>query len=166
MTQSSCKCDMKSKSHPSMKLALVGVSRVNAPLHPVLGRFLLLWMSGITKWHSTKEWKDTEWTVPTPQNKSNQQECLQHQETFKNSTPPSKFNNFFLWTTKHIIIIQRVLNLCLLLYRTNTRWFSVYSQSPKFYSSLIAKITESSSYASFKKKLEEFFSIGINLILL
>ena len=156
MTQSSCKCDMKSKSHPSMKFALVRVSRVNAPLHPVLGRFLLLWMSGITKWHSTKEWKDTEWTVPTTQNKSNQQECLQHQETFKNSTPPSKFNNFFLRTTKHIIIIQRVLNLCLLLYRTNTRWFSVYSQSPKFYSSLIAKITESSSYASFKKKLEEF----------
>ena len=31
MTQSSCKCDMKSKSHPSMKLALVRVSRVKAP---------------------------------------------------------------------------------------------------------------------------------------
>ena len=60
MTQSSCKCNTKSKSHPSMKLALVRVSRVNAPLHPVLGRFLLLWMSGITKWHSTKEWKDTD----------------------------------------------------------------------------------------------------------
>ena len=43
-------------------------------------------------------------------------------------------------------------SFCLLLCRTNTRRFSVYFQGPKFYNSPNAKITKSSSYASFHRK--------------
>ena len=41
--------------------------------------------------------------------------------------------------------------------RTNTRLFSIYFQGPKFYNSLNSVITGSSSSASFKRKLKEFF---------
>lgn len=60
-------------------------------------------------------------------------------------------------------------SFCSLLCRTNARQFSVYFQGPKFYNSLNAKITKSSSYASFHKKAyleKKFLSVGINLILL
>ena len=36
MTQSSCKCDTKSKSHPSMKLAPVGVFSCKHPLREIM----------------------------------------------------------------------------------------------------------------------------------
>ena len=86
--------------------------------------------------------------------------------SFKNSTLPLKFNNFFSMKNQiHSIIIQGVLNLFVYRYieLINTRRCSVYFQGPKFYNSLNAKITKSSSYASFEKELKEFLFARIHL---
>ena len=52
--------------------------------------------------------------------------------------------------------------------KTNTGWFPVYFQGPKFYNSLNARITESFLLCIFffLKCLKNFFLIGINVILL
>ena len=85
---------------------------------------------------------------------------------FKNSTLPSKFNNFFSANNQiHNYNTRSAQSFRLPLSRTNTRRFSVYFQGPKFYNSLNAKITKSSSYTTLKKSLRNFFSIGINLML-
>ena len=86
--------------------------------------------------------------------------------SFKNSTLPSKFNNFFSANNQiHKYNTRSAQSFRLPLSRTNTRRFSVYFQGPKFYNSLNAKITKSSSYTTLKKSLRNFFSIGINLML-
>ena len=76
--------------------------------------------------------------------------------SLKNSTLPSKLNNLFLinsqihnYNTRNAHLFR--LPLC----RRNTRQFSIDFQGPKFYNSLNS--TSSSSSASFKRKLKEFF---------
>ena len=60
--------------------------------------------------------------------------------SFKNSTLPSKFNNFFLLNSQ--------------IHNYNTRNAQSFRfQGPKFYNSLNSNITSSSSSASFKRKL-------------
>ena len=77
--------------------------------------------------------------------------------SFKNSTLPSKFNNFFLMNSQiHNYNTRNAHSFHLPLCRTNTRQFSIYFQGPKFYNSLNSAITGSSSSASFKRKLKEF----------
>ena len=77
--------------------------------------------------------------------------------SFKNSTLPSKFNNFFLLNSQiHNYNTRNAQSFRLPLCRTNTRKFSIYFQGPKFYNSLNSDITSSSSSASFKRKLKEF----------
>ena len=77
---------------------------------------------------------------------------------FKNFTLPSKFYNlFFMDSQIHSYNARNVHSFRLPLCRTNTRLFSIYVQGPKFYNSLNSVITGSSSSASFKRKLKEFF---------
>ena len=77
--------------------------------------------------------------------------------SFKYSTLPSKFNNFFLLNSQiHNYNTRNAQSFRLPLCRTNTRKFSIYFQGPKFYNSLNSDITSSSSSASFKRKLKEF----------
>ena len=77
--------------------------------------------------------------------------------SFKNSTLPSKFNNFFVLNSQiHNYNTRNAQFFRLPLCRTNTRKFSIYFQGPKFYNSLNSDITSSSSSASFKRKLKEF----------
>ena len=83
--------------------------------------------------------------------------------SFENSTLPSKFNNFFLLNSQiHNYNTRNAQSFRLPLCRTNTRKFSIYFQGPNFYNSLNSDITSSPSSASFKRKLKEFFSLGIN----
>ena len=78
--------------------------------------------------------------------------------SFKNSTLPSKFNNLFFMNSQiHSYNTRNAHSFRLPLCRTNTRLFSIYFQGPKFYNSLNSVITGSSSSASFKRKLKEFF---------
>ena len=78
--------------------------------------------------------------------------------SFKNSTLPSKFNNLFFMNSQiHNYNTRNAHSFRLPLCRTNTRLFSIYFQGPKFYNSLNSVITGSSSSASFKRKLKEFF---------
>ena len=77
--------------------------------------------------------------------------------SFKNSTLPSKFNNFFLLNSQiHNYNTRNAQSFRLPLCRTNTRKFSIYFQGPNFYNSLTSDITSSPSSASFKRKLKEF----------
>ena len=76
--------------------------------------------------------------------------------SFKNSKLPSKFNNLFFMNSQiHNYNTTSAHSFCLPLCRTNNRLFSIYFQGPKFYNSLNSVITDSSSSASFKRKLKE-----------
>ena len=74
--------------------------------------------------------------------------------SFKNSTLPSKFNNFFSMNNQiHNYSTRSAESICLQLCTTSTRQFSVYFQGQKFYNSLNAKITKSPTYIyTFYKK--------------
>ena len=80
--------------------------------------------------------------------------------SFRNSTLPSKFNNFFFTNSQiHNYNTRNAHSFRLPLCRTKTGQFSIYFQGPKFYNSLNSAITGSSSSASFKRKLKEFLLV-------
>ena len=78
--------------------------------------------------------------------------------SFKNSTLPSKFTRRMNSQIHTNYNTRNAHSNRLPLCRTNTRLFSIYFQGPKLiYHSLNSVITGSSSSASFKRKLKEFF---------
>ena len=108
MTQSSCKCD--TKSNPGMKLALVRVFSCKRPLDTPY------WVGScccecVGSANDVLQRNEKTLIKQYPHHKTKAINSLQHQETFKNSTPPSKFNNFFSMNNKLQNYMQRVLNL-------------------------------------------------------
>ena len=76
--------------------------------------------------------------------------------SFKNSTLPFKFNNFFLLNSQiHNYNTRNAQSFRLPLCRTNTGKFLIYFQGPNFYNSLNSDITSSPSSASFKRILRD-----------